>query len=507
MTDKNKRITKNTLALFFRMSVLMIMNLYIVRILMQRFGVEGYGVQTAVAGVITSLTCLNNVISTATMRFLAVTSGRRDNENELPRIFSASLNINIAIAVVVLLLFETIGVWFVNAYLNIPAEILPGANWLYQFAVGAFLCTIIQIPFLALVMVKEDMGVFAAISTVECCLKLIVAFCIGLLPINVFAFYGLGLFVIAVIVLSSYVVWSKLKYSECKYKRITEKTIYKELLSFSGWTFFGSLAAVFMFQGNTVLLNVFFGAAVTAAFGVALQINSALGAVCNAVVMAVRPAMIKAYGENNFNFLNSLFFASSKYILVLIVICCVPLFIMIEDVLRLWLGTVNEDMVLYSRLIIVYFVLLTQHYPITIIMQAVGVVKQYHVSSETIMLACLPVSFVMFISGLPSWSMMLVMIAVCGIAHAVRLVCLKKYYGRVSVMQYLFRQTLPIAFLSAACLSVAMMIIHYGEYVLIARIIVTLLTWCVLVLMILAFGLNSEERSNLSSMIKKVICK
>ena len=435
---KGMRVAKNTVVLFLRMFVLMLVNLYAVRVLIRSLGVSDYGVFQAVAGVVTTLTCLNSVLSASTQRFYNYAIGKGTIQ-DVGRIFSISVNINVVFSVVILLLFETVGIWFLNTQMMIPETRMLAANHLFQFSIFSFLCTILQIPFMAALMAHEDMGWYALISTVECLARLLVAMTIGLTTIDHLAYYGGGLMVVSVVIMMMYVVISKRRYKELLYVRVKDFSLYKKLLSFSGWTLFGSLASVGMFQGNNILLNIFFGAITNAAYGIAFQINNAFNSLCNSIVLAFRPLMVQTVARGDHAYIKRLFMVSSKFIFYIMLLVIIPIYYGMPYILDLWLDKeVTPEMVLFSRLIMIYILIMSLHHPITIVMQAKGKVKVYHLVAESIMLLCLPLSYLLFRCGWPAWVSYLSMIIVTSIAHIARLFVIKHECSWFSFSWYFF---------------------------------------------------------------------
>lgn len=433
---KGMRVAKNTLVLFFRMFILMLVNLYAVRVLIRSLGVADYGVFQAVAGVVTTLTCLSSVLSVSTQRFYNYAIGK-NSYHDIYRIFSISININVVFSIVILLFFETVGFWFLNTQMVIPDTRLLAANHLFQFSIFSFLCTIMQIPFMAAMMAHEDMGWYALISTVECFARLFVAMSIGATPIDNLAYYGGGLLGVSVLVMGMYMLISKRRYDELRYVKVKDFSSYKKLLSFSGWTLFGSLANVGMFQGNNMLLNIFFGAVTNAAYGIAFQINNAFNSLCNSIVLAFRPLMIQTVVRDDLVYIRKLFMISSKFIFYIILIVVAPIYYGMPFILDLWLDKeVTAEMILFSRLIMLYILVMSLHHPITIVMQAKGKVKTYHLIAESIMLLCLPLSYILFRCGTPAWVSYLSMIIVTCIAHIARLLVLKHYCSWFSFSWY-----------------------------------------------------------------------
>lgn len=500
------RIAKNTVLLFLRMFVLMVINLYIVRLLLQGLGKDDYGTFNAVAGVVTSLSCLNSVLAIATQRFFSFVSGKGDL-TDMKKIFSASVNINVGLSLFSLLLLESIGLWFISFKLNIPADRMTAVLFIYEFSCFSFVCTLLQIPFIAAVMANEDMGVYALISTGECLLRLLVAFLILYTKGDHLIFYGGGLLAISIINMLAYVIYGLRYYPECSYTKVTETSMYKQLISFSGWTFLGSLSGIFLSQGNTVLLYMFFGSATTAAFAIALQINHAFNSLCNSVVLAFRPAMIRSYASNDLDFTNRLFYFANKFLAFILLVISVPLIFEMDTILNLWLEEVNPEILLFARLIIIYTIFLSLHHPITIVMYAMGKVKAYHLTAESITLLCLPFSYVFFKFGMPSWLALASMIGVILVAQVSRLMCLHHSYSSFSYRRYLFSFVCPLLLLTLIDAFTAF-IFHISIASPILRLIVLFTIPSILLCLIAYYILiNNSERTYLLQTFTPILKK
>lgn len=430
-----KRIAKNTTLLYLRMLVVMIINLYAVRLVLKALGIEDYGIYNVVAGVITMLYSISSVFSTATQRFYSVSVGE-DSIGRLRSVFSSSLYIYILLSIVVLIVGETVGLWFVNTKLVIPDNRLVASNWIYQLSIFSFITSIIQVPFTAAVFAHEDMGIFSIVSTIETVLKLASVFLIYWLPIDKLIVYGSSLFVISFSVLITYIIIAKKLYAECRYIKPNDKLLFKELLSFSGWSLFGSVAGIGMSQVNTILVNLFFGPIVNTARAISLQINIALTSFVGSFILAVRTPMMKSYAEESFLYLNRVFYVSNKFIYYCLLIFCLPLFLDMEFVLFQWLNTKDAQTVLFSRLIVIYTLIMTLSNPIAIIIQATGHVKQYNIAVESFTLLCVPATYLLFLFNYPAYTTYIAMIIAAVLAHIVRLVYLKKYFKSFSYFEY-----------------------------------------------------------------------
>jgi O-antigen/teichoic acid export membrane protein len=441
------RIAKNSILLFSRMIIVMIINLYTVRIVLKSLGAVDYGINDVVAGVVTILISLSSVLSTATQRYYSATIGEKKLD-QLRNIFSTSVNIYLILSFIVIIFSETLGLWFVNNYLVIPVDRIGAANWIYQFSIFSFIFTILQVPFSAAVIAREDMGIFTIISTAECLLKFGAALIIFVVPKDRLVVYGVGLLSISFLVMLSYIVVGYFKYDECRYKKQKKNTLFRELITFSGWSFFGSLAGVGMFQFTTILINVFFGPLFNAARAISFQFNFAMSSLTASFLMALRPQMIKSYAEESYLYLDKIFNLSNKVIYYGLLIVSLPLFFEMNSVLFFWLNNTDFQTVLFSRLILIYTLIMSLNNPISIIIQAIGRVKEYHILVEIFTLLCVPVTYLLFKLGFPAYSTYIVMIIAAVASHCIRLICLKKFYFHFKYSEYFKSFLLPALFIT-----------------------------------------------------------
>lgn len=464
------RIAKNTSLLYIRMTVVMIINLYAVRLVLNALGVEDYGINNVITGLITMLLSVSSVISTATQRFYSY-SIVEDKLERLENIFSSSINIFAVLSLIVLIIGETIGLWFVNERLVIPVDRVYAVNWIYQFSIFSFIFSFLQVPYSAATMAHEDMGIFSIISIAESILKLISIFLIYLIPIDGLIIYGATQFLISLLILIIYILIGKKRYSECTYRKPTEKGLYKQLISFSGWSLFGSVAGVGMAQVNTILVNIFFGPIVNSARAISFQFSMAISSLSGSFLMAIRTPMIKSYAEESYEFLNKIFNISNKFIYYCLLMVCLPVFFEMNTVLIFWLKTVDSQTVLFSRLILVYALIMALNNPISIIIQATGHVKEYHVAVEIFTLLCVPATYILFKLGYPAYFTYIVMIIAAIASHVVRLICINKYYKYFSYYEYLMKFILP-AFVITIATSSLVSILHFNILNTLLRLIV-----------------------------------
>lgn len=505
--SRNKRIAGNTAILFLRIFVLTMVNLYAVRILLERLGADDYGIFNAVAGVVTATAFINGALDITIQRFYSIALGKGDMK-QMKDVFSASINIITGISVILFLVFEILGLWFINSHMTIPANRLYAANVSFHFAIVSFIITIAQIPFSAAILAHEDIKAYTILSTLDCFLRFASAFFIGYLLIDNLIFYNIGLMATAVIVFSGYIFYIRHNYAECRYNRVKDRKLTWQILSFSGWTMLGPVARVGMVQGNTILLNIFFGPVANVAFAIAMQINNAFGTLANCIILALRPPMIKAYAENNVQYLNNLFSASNKILFYLLLIVSVPFIMEMEAILKLWLNNaVTPQIVIFSQLIIVFVIVMAMNNPITIIIYAVGKIKEYHILVESITLLCLPLTWFMFKRGYQAHYVIYVMIGILGVAHIIRIICLKHIYKAFSVKQYILLLCIPATLTSIICFAAASRIHTTCENPFLRMVLETACTLTISAILIYTVGTTNKERELCNKFLKSIIFK
>lgn len=498
--SKTQRIVSNTVYLYIRMFLILVINLFSVRLVIKALGMEDYGVYNAVAGVITLLSAVTAVLTSAIQRFYSFYLGK-DEESKLRDIFSASIIIYAVFAIIVLLFGETFGLWIVTNKLVIPDESRVMALWLYQFTLVTFIATLFQVPFSAAVIAHEDMKFYSIISLFDCFLRFAIIF-----PLFCFESYRLGLYgflllLVAVVIFLCYMIKSRRSYQECKLQRIQDNSIFKSLLSYSGWTFYGSIAGTGMMQGNTILVNMFFGPITSAARAISLHVSSAVSMFSGSFITALRPPMIKSYAEGNHEYLLKLFRMCNIIVFYLLLLVSVPLIFEMDTVLSVWLDTKDAEAILFSRLIVIYTILLSLHHPFTILMQAVGKTKEYFVPVDTFTLLSLPVTYLLYKMGLPSEATYYTMITAIILAHVMRMHILKKYYPQFEVKHYVTSFVLPaliVTLLTVTLTSIPHILLE--NYV--VRFLAVLITSTSLIIALaLAISIKKDERAMIVSLV------
>lgn len=491
--------------MYIRMLVVMAINLFAVRYVLCALGQEDYGIYNVVAGLVTMLQSVGLIISTSTQRFFSYAIGEQ-NYKKLEQIFSASINIYALFSIIFLVVAETLGLWFVNNYLVIPKTRLFEANILYQLSIFTFIITLFHSPFLSAIIAHEKMGVYAKISILDCVLKFIVAVCLSHLCMDRLITYGLCLLIIPVLILIIYIRKTK-QFDECRYRRVKDKQIHKELLTFSGWTLFSSMASIGVNQVQTILINMFFGPIANAARAVSLQIGNAITTFSSSFIVAVRPPMIKSYAENNVKELNKLFSFSNKFILYTLLLISIPIIYEMDTILFLWLGIKDEQTIIFSQLIVVYSIILALNNPLSILVQATGKLKKYSIYVESVTLICPILTYVLFYIGLPAYYAYISMIVSIVIAHVVRILCVKSIYNDLDVQDYIKNFLLRSLIVTLISVIIVGIVHTYISHQYSRLLVVTITCLIIIPISVWMFGLTKTETSIIKEIGSKYLKK
>ncbi len=456
-SENNKRIAKNTAMLYIRMLITMAVTLYTSRIVLNTLGVEDFGIYNVVGGIITMIGFLNSSMSAATQRFLSFEIGKKD-ENQLKKVFSMSVNIHLAIATLILVIAETIGLWFVNNQLNIPINRMIAANWVYQFSILAFITNIISVPYNALIISHERMNVFAWVSIIEVSLLLLTVFMLQMFGFDRLILYAILISIVTLIIRIVYGIYCRLNFPESKYMFFIDKLLYKTLMSYAGWTLIGSAAGALNGQGINILLNIFFGPSINAARGIAYQVRSAVNRFVYNFQVAMNPQIIKSFAFGDIKYMHQLIFQGAKYSFFLLFLLSLPILLETETILKLWLKIVPEYTIIFTQLIIINILIDSIAGPLMTAAQASGRIKLYQGAVGSLLLMILPISYLFLKLGYPPQVTLWINILISIIALFVRLIIVN-HLVNLSMMDYAKNVILPIV--SVSCISI---IIPYAIY-------------------------------------------
>lgn len=412
MVTSNKTIAKNTMFLYIRMAIVMVVTFYTSRVILAVLGASDYGIYNVVGGIVTMMAFLNGALSASTSRFLTYELGT-GNIDLLKKTFSASLNLHICVALLVLLVGETIGLWFFYEKLVIPDERMNAAFWVFQFSIITTMVNFTQVPFNASLISHENMSVYAYVGLYEAISKLIIVYLLKLAPFDHLIIYALLLMLNTVGIQFFYRIYTSRKYSECRFQIVKDKVLYKKLLSYSGWDLFGGVAVICQNQGINILLNIFFGPVVNAARAITFQIQGAINQFVNNFLTAVRPQVVKSFAAKDYDRMYGLTFTGAKYSYLLMLALMLPLCFEISFVLKIWLGNNIPDCTYeFTIIVMITYLMETFHSASLMSYHAIGRIKTGNIVGGTLMILALPLSYVALKIGFPAYS---VFIAIFGV--------------------------------------------------------------------------------------------
>lgn len=388
----SKKIVKNTLLLYIRMFLIMGVSLYTSRIVLQELGIEDFGIYSLVGGIVSLLGFFNASMAAATQRYLSFDIGIKDDK-KLNKTFSSSLTIHIIIALVILFLAETIGLWYVKNKMVFPEDRSFAVNIVYQFSIFTFLLGIIQVPYNSLILAREKMNVFAYFSILEVLLKFLIVFLISWIGNDKLITYSILTFVVAILIRGVYQLYCRLNFKESKYYFIYDKNYLKELLAYSGWNLFGNMAAVSRVQGNNIVLNLFFGTTINAAYGIMIQVQSAVLMFISNFQLALNPQIIQNYAAQNFEKSSVLAMRGAKFSFFLMLVIIIPLCFNMNFILSLWLDKVPSLTSIFIQLSLVGVLIDSISGPLMTLVQATGKIKVYQIIIGVVIFLNLPINY------------------------------------------------------------------------------------------------------------------
>ena len=424
-SENNKRIAKNTLLLYFRMLLTMLVSLYTSRVVLNALGVEDYGIYNVVGGVVAMFSILSSSLSAAISRFITFELGRKDLD-KLKRVFSSAVTIQIGLALIIILLAETIGLWFLNEKMVIPSERMTAANWVFQFSILTFAVHLISVPYNAAIIAHEKMSAFAYISILEVIGKLIVAFSIAIIPMDKLIYYGLLLMIIAVSICLVYGIYCKKKFEECIFYLYFDRALLKQMFSFAGWNFIGASSSVLRDQGGNLIINLFCGPAVNAARGIAIQVSHAIQGFVTNFMTALNPQITKSYASGNHDYMITLIFQGARLSFYILLILSLPVILNTHYILSLWLGVVPEHTVTFIQLVLIFAMSESLANPLITAMLATGNIRNYQLVVGGLQILNLPISYLFLRVGYPPESVFIVAIVISIGCEIARLYMLRK---------------------------------------------------------------------------------
>lgn len=491
-SSNNKRIARNTILLYIRMIFLMLVSLYTSRVILQVLGVEDYGIYNVVGGFVALFGFLNGAVSSSTSRYITFALGKGDIAN-LKKVFSTCVLTHGVIALIVLLLAETLGLWFVINKLVIPGERFSSAMWVYQCSIISSIVMIMSVPYNSDIIAHEKMSAFAYISIIEACAKLGVVYILLIGNVDKLMLYAVLLLVIQLAVRLIYTSYCARHFEESKFHFIWDKSLFKEIFSFAGWNLWGSLAVALMGQGLNIVLNMFFGPVVNASRGIAVQVESAVRQFAGNFQMALNPQITKNYAVGNLSAMHILVERSAKFTFILIFCLSLPIILEVEPILTMWLGVVPDHAMNFVSLCLVINIFEAMANPFVTSVSATGNVKIYQSVVGGILILIVPLAYLVLRLGGNPESVFITYLSITLVAFAVRMLIARKLTS-ISLRKFAVNALGPCALVAliSVPISIGVKLImpsFTGSFVVVAAIV------CLIVLLVsYVFGLSRNER-------------
>ena len=501
--SSNKRIAKNTVFLYVRMLILLLVSLYTSRVVLDKLGVEDFGIYNVVAGCVVMLVFFKSSLANVTQRFLNIELGKGDIERAR-QIFCQHLLLYCAFIIFVLMIGESVGLYFVTFKLVIPPERLDAAVWAYQFALLSVCFTLVGVVYDSAIIAHEDMKVYSVVGVIEGIAKLAIAFVLGIVAMDRLITYAFLLLMVVVVVQMYYAYYCFSRYDECKLRLYWNRETLRQTFSFISWNFVGTIIYMLKDQGVNILLNLFFGPAVNAARAVAYQVNSAISNCNNNFVTSVQPQVVKSYAVGDMAYLNTLFFKSTKYSLLLMWVLCLPVMLYMSELLSLWLKVVPNDTAVFTIWVLIDSILATMTNAPWIITMATGKLRRYVLHSNIILIMIFPLAYIAFKFGAPPLAafVIIVVVRILQIVAILIEVNSQIHFGLKNYFNSIIAPVLMVVTLSLPICMAVRYFLPLGSFLSIAGVsalffITVVLTWFI--------GITESEKTKVATSLRKVL--
>lgn len=500
----NKRIAKNTFFLYIRMMTLMIITLYTQRVVLDKLGIEDFGIYNIVAGLTSMFTFFSTSLANATQRYLNIELGRNDKAGAR-KVFSQHILIYIGFTLIVFIAAESFGLWFIKNKLVIPPDRLTSALWVFHFMVLSVCVTLLCIVFNSVIIAHENMKVYSYIGIVEGVAKLAIAFIISAINFDRLIAYSALLAFVVVAIQMYYSLYCLKHYDECKIRLRADISFIKQTFGFISWNMLGTVIYMLKDQGLNILLNLFFGPAINAARAISFQISSAVTSFSNNFFMSVRPQMVKSYASDNTVYFIKLFFYSTKYSLFLIWLFCLPTMLCIKDLLTLWLKEVPAHTDTFTVWVLADITLATMtNAPWTAIL-SVGKMRRYVLFGNGTLLLIFPISYLFLTLGNDALSVFII-IFIIRILQVVSVVTISNQYVKFGILAYfkkVIQPTLLVFFFSGITSYIFYISAGRSHATIVSTIVVSSTS---IITAIIFCGLSSGERKKFKQIIAQKLC-
>lgn len=498
----NKRIAKNTLLLYARTFLIMLVSLYTSRIILKALGVENYGIYHVVGGLVIMFSMISGSMSAAISRFITYEIGK-GNREKLNIVFSTSVYVLVALALIVFLLAEIIGIWFMETQMQIPEGRMNAARWVLHCSLLTFCINLLSIPYNACIIAHEKMGAFAYISVFDAVAKLCICYLLFLSPIDRLVFYAICMMAEAVIVRYIYSAYSRRHFIESRKISKFDKNIFKEIFSFAGWGFITNVNGHLNNQGVTMLINVFFGITFNAARGIANQVESAIIHFVNNFTTAFKPQIIKCYATSDIEGMSSLVFRAAKFSYFAMLLMMLPVICETDIILHTWLTIVPDWTVVFVKLSLIIGTFDCIGASCATACFATGKIRKYAIILGVIGLMQFPITWVLFLLGAPVVSTYYLYIVVKTFVLVARIYLLQDMVG-IKMSSYFKKVIIPIIVVTFVSFLPSVVILFVFQQSLV-RLLLSVVIGVLSVLVVsFMLGMTKGERNAVVKSVKTI---
>lgn len=497
VVEGSRRVVKNTFFLYIRMALVMFVSLFTSRILLNSLGIVDYGLYNVVGGIVVMLSFLNSTAGGATSRFLIFALGAKDKvQYDYRKIFSTAFFIHVIIALVIVLICETVGLWYVLNKMVIPNERKTAALWVFHFSVASCLVSFTQVPYNASIIANERMNVYAFVGIFEVLAKLGISFVITYTSSDRLVFYAFLIFAITSLISIFYRFYCVHAFGDnCRLQTAKDKQVYKQLLSYSGWDLIGNFGSVVRSQGINLILNIFCGPVINAARAISYQVEAALNSFTTNFQTAIRPVIIKNYAAGEVDTMLRLFYMTCKFSCILYSIFAIPILFETDSVLAIWLGTPPENTALFLKIILINYFFSSINGSIGIGVHATGDVKRLNIFAGSKVFIEVPIIYILLKKGFPAYSAFIVMAVSSALIMYVDVLVLKLNIEKVKFRTFFTAVLLRLAASLAIPIFCSYMVHHYLKCnVFIKLVAVCFSYWIPLVPFVFFVCLNKMEK-------------
>lgn len=498
-TSNNKRIAKNTIMLYIRMFISMVVGLYTSRVVLATLGVEDYGIYGVVGGVVGMMGFLNASMSGATSRFLTFELGKGDKER-LAKTFSSALIVHIGIAIVVLILAETVGLWFLSNKLNIPAERMQAAHWVYQLSILSAMFGITQVPYNAAIIAHEKMDVYAYVEILNVSLKLLIVYLLCIGNFDKLILYASLMLAVSILIMMVYRIYAIRQFPEAHFHWIWDKTYLRPLLSFSGWDLYGNACVIARQQGTNFLINIFYGVVYNAASGIATTVQGTISGLAFNIILAFRPQIIKQYAKGNVEDMSKLVGNAVCFTTILFGCMSIPLILETHYIMKAWLGVIPEKSEIFCQILLIASFLGLLNNIWNTCIHATGKIKEISIFSGTFFLISLPIIYVVFQFKAPVESAYLVFILSIVFVNVSNLLIIKKKIPKLK-LNFVFLNYIKVIIVLMASYYITSLFKAQMQETFIRLLVDCFICWIIVFASSFIFILNKKQKKSIISKI------